>query len=715
MLSINNFNRKAREEVNNIFDTKIEYLKGVGSVRAEILNKELNVYTFGDLLEQYPFRHEDRTRFYKVNEVINDNAYVQIVGRLTFMNSLGEGRSKRLVGSFSDETGEIELVWFRGAKWIEKKIAVGKWYVLYGKPQRYGAKMNFSHPELDEYDPSTPRNQKGGLVPVYHTTEKMKAKGMESKALAKLTRSLLENVYHSISETLPDHLIKENELISKGLAVAWAHFPKSTETLEQAKYRLKFEELFFLQIKIIASKIGKKTDKFRGQIFDKIPTFNLFYKEHLPFDLTGAQKRVVREIYNDMRNGYQMNRLLQGDVGSGKTIVAFMCMLMALDNEAQSALMAPTEILAQQHYNGLKPFADEMGVTIALLTGSSRVKQRRVIDETLRDGSLKIIVGTHALIEEKVDFNNLGLCVIDEQHRFGVAQRAALWKKKSKAKPHMLVMTATPIPRTLAMTVYGDLEVSVIDELPAGRKPIITWHKFEKGRLRVFGFLKEQIELGRQVYIVYPLIEESEKMDYANLMAGYESVTRAFPDYKVSVVHGKMKAADKDAEMQRFSEGKTQIMVATTVIEVGVNVPNSTVMIIENAEKFGLAQLHQLRGRVGRGGEQSYCILMTGDKLSKDGKVRIQTMVDTTDGFKIADADLKLRGPGDIEGTQQSGVLDLRHADIGQDAALLQFVRGIAEKIIDEDPDLVKEEHAIIKHQQSLLVKKSVTNWSRIS
>ncbi|WP_044203063.1 ATP-dependent DNA helicase RecG [Flammeovirga sp. OC4] len=701
--------------MNNIFDTKIEYLKGVGSVRAEILNKELGVYTFGDLLEQYPFRHEDRTRFYKINEVINDNAYVQVVGRLTFMNSVGEGRSKRLVGSFSDETGEIELVWFRGAKWIEKKLAVGKWYVLYGKPQRYGAKMSFSHPELDEYDPSTPRNQKGGLVPVYHTTEKMKNKGMDSRALAKLTRTLLENVYRSISETLPEYLIKENDLISKGLAVAWTHFPKSPETLAQAQQRLKFEELFFLQLKIIASKAGKRTDKFRGQVFDKIPTFNLFYKEHLPFDLTGAQKRVVREIYNDMRSGYQMNRLLQGDVGSGKTIVAFMCMLMALDNDAQSALMAPTEILSQQHYNGLKPFADEMGVTIALLTGSSKTKERRVIDETLRDGSLKIIVGTHALIEDKVDFYNLGLCVIDEQHRFGVAQRAALWKKKSKAKPHMLVMTATPIPRTLAMTVYGDLEVSIIDELPAGRKPIITWHKFEKGRLRVFGFMKEQIELGRQAYIVYPLIEESETLDYKNLEEGYEAVSRAFPEYKVSIVHGRMKPADKDAEMQRFADGKTHIMVATTVIEVGVNVPNASIMIIENAEKFGLAQLHQLRGRVGRGAEQSYCVLMTGDKLSKDGKVRIQTMVDTTDGFKIADADLKLRGPGDIEGTQQSGVLDLRHADIGQDAALLQFVRGIAEKIIDEDPDLEKEEHGIIKHQQSLLVKKSVTNWSRIS
>ncbi|MBD0404211.1 ATP-dependent DNA helicase RecG [Flammeovirga sp. EKP202] len=701
--------------MNNIFDTKIEYLKGVGSVRAEMLNKELGVYTFGDLLEQYPFRHEDRTRFYKIGEVINDNAYVQVIGRLSFMNSVGEGRSKRLVGSFSDETGEIELVWFRGAKWIEKKLAVGKWYVLYGKPQRYGAKMSFSHPELDEFDPATPRNQKGGLVPVYHTTEKMKNKGMDSRALAKLTRTLLENVYRSISETLPEYLIKENDLISKGLAVAWTHFPKSPETLAQAQHRLKFEELFFLQLKIIASKAGKRTDKFRGQVFEKIPTFNFFYKEQLPFDLTGAQKRVVREIYNDMRSGYQMNRLLQGDVGSGKTIVAFMCMLMALDNDAQSALMAPTEILSQQHYNGLKPFADEMGVTIALLTGSSKTKERRVIDETLRDGSLKIIVGTHALIEDKVDFYNLGLCVIDEQHRFGVAQRAALWKKKSKAKPHMLVMTATPIPRTLAMTVYGDLEVSIIDELPAGRKPIITWHKFEKGRLRVFGFMKEQIELGRQAYIVYPLIEESETLDYKNLEEGYEAVSRAFPDYKVSIVHGRMKPADKDAEMQRFAEGKTHIMVATTVIEVGVNVPNASIMIIENAEKFGLAQLHQLRGRVGRGAEQSYCVLMTGDKLSKDGKVRIQTMVDTTDGFKIADADLKLRGPGDIEGTQQSGVLDLRHADIGQDAALLQYVRGIAEKLIDEDPDLEKEEYGIIKHQQSLLVKKSVTNWSRIS
>ncbi|MBB6464072.1 ATP-dependent DNA helicase RecG [Flammeovirga kamogawensis] len=703
--------------MNNIFDTKIEFLKGVGAVRAEILNKELGVYTFGDLLEQYPFRHEDRTRFYKINEVVTDTAYVQMIGRLTFVNSIGEGRSKRLVATFSDETGEMEFVWFRGAKWVEKSLKVGMWYIAYGKPQRYGFKFSISHPELDEYDPSsvTPQSTSGGLVPVYHTSEKMKTKKVDSRVLAKLTRTLLEKVYHNISETLPEYLIKEHNLISKGLAVAWTHFPKNTETLNQAKKRLKFEELFYLQLKIIASKVGKRTDKYRGQIFTTIPTFNDFFNNHLPFDLTGAQKRVIREIYNDMRSGYQMNRLLQGDVGSGKTIVAFMCMLMTLDNDAQSALMAPTEILAQQHYNGLKEFADAMGVTIELLTGSSKTKTRRRIDETLRDGSLKIIVGTHALIEDKVDFYNLGLCVIDEQHRFGVAQRAALWKKSSKAKPHMLVMTATPIPRTLAMTVYGDLEVSVIDELPAGRKPIITWHKFEKGRLRVFGFLKEQIELGRQVYIVYPLIEESETLDYQNLMSGYESVTRAFPDYKVSVVHGRMKAADKDAEMQRFAEGKTEIMVATTVIEVGVNVPNSTVMIIENAEKFGLAQLHQLRGRVGRGGEQSYCILMTGDKLSKDGKVRIKTMVDTTDGFKIADADLKLRGPGDIEGTQQSGVLDLRHADIGADAALLQEVRGIAEKILDEDPDLQKEENQLIKHQQSLLVKKSSTNWSRIS
>ncbi|WP_084812141.1 ATP-dependent DNA helicase RecG [Flammeovirga pacifica] len=699
----------------NIFDTKIEFLKGVGAMRAELLNKELGVYTFGDLLEQYPFRHEDRTRFYKINEVIDDTAYVQIIGRLTNLQSVGEARSKRLTGFISDETGELELVWFKGAKWIEKKLKVGAWYVIYGKPQRYGYKMSIAHPEMEEYDPNVETKKTGGLQPVYHTSDKMKNKGMDSRMLAKITRTLLEKVYHDISETLPPYILSENNLISKGLAVAWAHFPKDAATLEQSKNRLKFEELFFLQLKIIASKVGKRTDKFRGQVFSTIPTFNLFYKEHLPFELTDAQKRVVREIYNDMKSGYQMNRLLQGDVGSGKTIVAFMCMLMALDNDAQSALMAPTEILSQQHYNGLKPFADAMGVTIELLTGSSKTKTRRRIDETLRDGSLKIIVGTHALIEDKVDFYNLGLCVIDEQHRFGVAQRAALWKKKSKAKPHMLVMTATPIPRTLAMTVYGDLEVSIIDQLPAGRKPIITWHKFDKGRLRVFGFIREQVELGRQAYIVYPLIEESETLDYKNLEEGYEAVSRAFPDFRVSIVHGRMKPADKDAEMQRFADNKTQIMVATTVIEVGVNVPNASIMVIENAEKFGLAQLHQLRGRVGRGAEQSYCVLMTKDKLSKDGKVRIQTMVDTTDGFKIADADLKLRGPGDIEGTQQSGVLDLRHADIGADAALLQFVRGLADKILDEDPDLEKEEHQIIKYQQSMLVKKSVTNWSRIS
>ncbi|PWJ34139.1 ATP-dependent DNA helicase RecG [Sediminitomix flava] len=699
--------------VKNFFDTKIEFLKGVGPQKASLLNTELGIFTFGDLLEHFPFRHEDRTKFYRVSEIQEHFPYVQLKGRIVKKQYIGEGRGKRLSAQFQDDTGVLELVWFKGHSWIDKSLQIGATYVIFGKPQRFGFKFSISHPEMELVTAES--KPQGGLFPVYHTSEKMKPKGLDSRGVAKLQRTLLKDAFAKIEETLPEYLLKQHNFISKAYAVGYAHFPKDPQTLEQALNRLKFEELFYMQLKVLAQKKQQHTKQFAGQVFAKIPTLNTFYKEHLPFDLTNAQKRVVREIYGDMKSGIQMNRLLQGDVGSGKTIVAFICMLMCLDNDAQACMMAPTEILATQHYHGLKEHADKIGVSIALLTGSSKTKERRIIDEELRNGKLKIIVGTHALIEEKVDFQNLGLCVIDEQHRFGVAQRAALWKKTSKAYPHILVMTATPIPRTLAMTVYGDLDVSVIDELPAGRKPIVTQHRTDANRLRVFGFIKEQIAEGRQAYVVYPLIEESEKLDYKNLMDGYESICRAFPKIPISIVHGRMKAEDKEWEMQRFVKGETKIMVATTVIEVGVNVPNSTVMVIENAEKFGLAQLHQLRGRVGRGGSQSYCILISGDKLSKDGKFRLETMVRTNNGFEIADADLKLRGPGDIEGTQQSGVLSLKFTDISKDSQVLQLARETADKLLDEDPKMEKSEHSIIRTQQAFMAQKKTTNWSRIS
>lgn len=696
----------------SVFFTRIEYLQDVGPQKSALLNTELGVFTFGDLIAHYPFRHEDRTQFYKVGEIDESLPYVQVKVRIIKKDYVGEGHKKRLVVQAKDDTGALEMVWFKGHAWVDRIVQLGKSYVVFGKPQRFGYKFSMNHPEVELITPSS--TVEGKLMPVYHTSEKMKKKGLDSRGISRLMKDLLHKTCQNIQETLPEYILKEYHFLPKLHAVYYAHFPKDVETLNEAQRRLKFEELLFMQLKLIASKNGKKVEKFRGQIFTKLTSLNNFYNNHLPFDLTGAQKRVVKEIYADLKSGFQMNRLLQGDVGSGKTIVAFICMLMALDSDAQSCLMAPTEILAQQHYHGLKEHADKIGVTIDLLTGSTKTKKRREIDEQLRNGELKIIVGTHALIEDKVDFYNLGLCVIDEQHRFGVAQRAALWKKTSKAAPHILVMTATPIPRTLAMTVYGDLDVSVIDELPAGRKPIMTSHRTDSGRLRVFGFIKEEVEKGRQVYIVYPLIEESEKLDYKNLMDGYESICRAFPDYPISIVHGKMKPEDKDYEMQRFVKAETKVMVATTVIEVGVNVPNATVMIIENAERFGLAQLHQLRGRVGRGGEQSYCILMTGHKLSKDGKFRLETMCRTNNGFEIADADLQLRGPGDMEGTQQSGILSLKFADIGKDAEVLKDARALAEQILASDPKLEHPAHQVIKAQQAKFSKKE-TNWSRIS
>lgn len=695
----------------NYFDTKIEFLKGVGPQKADALKVELGIHTFGDLLQHYPFRHEDRTKFYKIKDIHEGLPYVQVIGQVTYMETVGEGRKKRLSATLRDETGSMDLIWFQGVNWVAKSLKTGTTYIFFGKPNSFKGSYSLSHPE---FEPLTTANQKGGsLVPVYHSTEKLKKKFLDSRGIAKLQRTLLQEAFGRIPESLPPYIIQKYNFIEKKEAVRHIHFPTDPKALSKATARLKFEELFYIQLQQLKLRQGRQK-QFAGQVFAHIPTLNKFYKDLLPFELTNAQKRVIREIYLDMKSGKQMNRLLQGDVGSGKTIVAFICMLMAIDNDAQACMMAPTEILADQHYHGLKEFADLLGVTIAKLTGSSKKSERKIIDEGLRSGELKIIVGTHALIEDKVEFYNLGLCVIDEQHRFGVAQRGKLWKKKSKAFPHMLVMTATPIPRTLAMTVYGDLATSVIDEMPKGRKPIQTFHKYDSNRLWVWGFIRKQVEKGHQVYIVYPLVEESETLDYKNLMDGYESVARGFPEYQVSIVHGRMKAKDKDFEMQRFVKKETQIMVATTVIEVGVNVPNASVMVIENAEKFGLAQLHQLRGRVGRGADQSYCILMTDYKLSKDGKVRLETMVRTNNGFEIAETDLKLRGPGDLMGTQQSGILDLKFADLAKDGAIIQEARTLAGKILSEDPILDKSENLILKRRLTLF-EKNQTNWSRIS
>jgi ATP-dependent DNA helicase RecG len=691
------------------FETKIEFIKGVGPQKASLLNTELGIFTYGDLIQLYPFRYEDRSRFYKISEINEELSFVQLKGFVKNI-SLTQGRVKRLVASFGDGTGSIDLVWFQGIKFAAAKVKPGIEYVVYGKPAIYGHKFNIAHPEIEPFVPTEPGK---GLQPVYNSTEKLKAKYIDSKGISRMMEKLLETAGNHIEETLPSSLLQKFKMLSKKEAVLNIHFPKDEAILEKSRKRLKFEELFYIQLKLLHQKSVRRTE-YKGQIFKNIPTLNDFYKNHLPFDLTEAQKRVIREIYKDMCTGKQMNRLLQGDVGSGKTIVGFIIMLIAIDNGTQTCLMAPTEILADQHFRGLKEFADRLNISIAKLTGSSKAAERKLIYEGLKTGELKIIIGTHALLEDIVEFNNLGLCIIDEQHRFGVAQRAKLWKKNKDVHPHVLVMTATPIPRTLAMTLYGDLDISVIDELPAGRKPIKTIHQYDKDRLKVFGFIRKQIEEGRQVYIVYPLIEESEKMDFKDLMDGYESISRAFPDLPISILHGKMKPVDKDFEMARFVRGETKIMVATTVIEVGVNVPNASVMVIESAERFGLSQLHQLRGRVGRGADQSYCIMMTGVKIGKDTKTRLETMVRTNNGFEIADVDLRLRGPGDLTGTQQSGVLDLLIADLSQDALILTYAREAAMEILEADPQLEKPENYNIKKHISSLSRNTV-NWSRIS
>lgn len=694
--------------------TPIEYLKGVGPQKADVLKKELQIFTIGDLLHYYPFRYNDRTQFHKIRELNTDMYAAQVLGRLIGLQEVGEKRAKRLVGQFKDETGSIELVWFQSITFLQKSLQVGQVYVLYGKPSEFNGHLSFTHPEMEAYQPHAKQIGNQTLQPIYSSTEKLKKFNLESKGIQKLVQQALEIVLRTITEEVPTYILQKHALVSLPQAILAIHFPQNQQELSQAIKRLKFDELFYIQLKLLRNK-QLNTQKFRGQVFNAIgEKFNTFYNERLPFPLTNAQKRVIKEIRLDTKTGAQMNRLVQGDVGSGKTVVALMAMLFAVDNSCQACLMAPTEILAQQHYTGLQELLGADICNLKILTGSTSAKQRRIIHEELENGSLDILIGTHALIEDKVKFKNLGLVVIDEQHRFGVEQRAKLWRKNT-IPPHMLVMTATPIPRTLAMTMYGDLDISVIDELPAGRKPIKTVHFFESSRLRMFGLMREEIAKGRQVYIVFPLIKESEKLDLLYLEAGLENLQVEFPlpDYRISIVHGKMPAKDKDFEMQRFVKGETQIMVATTVIEVGVNVPNASVMIIENSERFGLSQLHQLRGRVGRGAEQSYCVLMSSNKLSKEGRLRLETMVRTNDGFEISEVDLQLRGPGDISGTQQSGILDLKLANLATDQALLAEARETVIAIFKEDPELSSPENALLKRQ--LQRKNTGIAWDKIS
>ncbi len=697
--------------MSKFFDTNIQYLKGVGEQWGRLLKEELHIHTYADLLQHYPFRHEDRSQFHQIAEIHSEMPYVQLIGQVRSMEMVGEGNKKRLVAHFQDNSGAVELVWFQGINWVKGWLKMGVEYVVFGKPNQFGRKLSIAHPEMEVFTEQASETKP--LQPVYHTSDKMKRKRLDSKAIGKLQKRLLQLAYDKLPETLPANLMQQFGLMSKRDAIQNIHFPQSQEMLDKARFRLKYEELFYVQLRILKLKLHKK-ERSSGQILRDTCLVHEFYNNHLPFELTDAQKRVIRDIFTDLQAGKQMNRLLQGDVGSGKTIVAFICMLIAVGSGAQVAMMAPTEILAEQHFRNLQPYAEKLGLNIALLTGSTRQKVRRRMDDRLQLGSLHILVGTHALLEERVQFKNLGLAIVDEQHRFGVAQRAKLWQKNENFFPHILVMTATPIPRTLAMTLYGDLDVSVIDELPPGRKPIKTVHRYDKSRLQVFEFLREQMRKEHQVYIVYPLIEESEKLDLKHLEDGYESVRRAFPNVAVSCVHGRMNPGDKDFEMQQFVEGKSQIMVATTVIEVGVDVPNASVMVIENAERFGLAQLHQLRGRVGRGADQSYCILMTNYKLSKESRIRLETMVRTNDGFAIAETDLKLRGPGDLSGTQQSGVLDLLVADLAKDGKILQAARESAHVILEQDPELSAPAHAMIAANIQRQGKETI-NWSKIS
>jgi len=699
--------------------TKIEFLKSVGPQRADLLKTELGVFTFADLLMHFPFRYVDKTRFHKIRDSSEEGANVQFKGTIRRMEPAGEGRKMRLVVKFKDDTGFIDLVFFRGISWVQKKLVVGVEYVVYGKLSKFGSNFNIVHPEIEPVSEAN-LEEALSLEPVYSSTGKMDGKGMGTKGILKLQKILhnqLKNM--EMPETLPDYLMEKMRIPNRKTAMLDIHFPKDNETLKLARNRLKFEELFFLQLRLLQIRSRRK-HQLKGHVFEKVGEhFTRFYNEKLEFELTGAQKRVIKEIRNDMGRGIHMNRLLQGDVGSGKTVVGLLSMLLALDNGFQACMMAPTEILAQQHYSSMTESLSGLGIQVGFLSGSIKGKKRKQLLELLKDGVIHILIGTHALIEDWVEFKNIGLAIIDEQHRFGVAQRAQLWKKGNISPPHVLVMTATPIPRTLAMTLYGDLDISVIDEMPPGRKEIKTLHKNETNRMRVFGFMREQIKAGRQIYVVYPLIEESDYEpleDLNNLMEGHEAISKDFPppEYQISILHGRMKPADKDFEMQRFMKGETQIMVATTVIEVGVNVPNASVMVIENTERFGLSQLHQLRGRVGRGAEQSYCILMSSFKLSNDARTRIQTMCGTNNGFEIAEVDMQLRGAGNIEGTQQSGVISLRMADLAKDGRILQTAREIAARILDDDPKLEKSIHARLKAYLES-EKKGKSGWSRIS
>jgi len=695
----------------SFFDTKIEYLKGVGAQRAELLNKELGIFTYGELLEHYPFRHEDRTQFHKISQLSEDMFAAQIIGRVTAIEKI-EGKGKgRLVVTLRDNSGYMELLWFQSIAYFEKYLKVNAEYVIYGKPAIFGGIFSITHPEIEL---ATAKNTTSGYFqPIYPLTEKLRKKYIDSKLIGSWMKTLLDQSDSYISETLPQSILVKYKLVAKKYALRYLHAPQNLNELTHSHRRLKFEELFYNQLRLLKLSLVRKHD-YEGQIFQKTTLITDFYKNHLPFDLTGAQKRVIREIFTDMKSGKQMNRLVQGDVGSGKTIVAFISMLMAIDGGAQACMMAPTEILVQQHYANLKKYGDLLGLRVELLTGSTKKSERAVIHEGLRNNEVKIIIGTHALLEDVVQFYNLGMCVIDEQHRFGVAQRARLWEKNKHIHPHIMVMTATPIPRTLAMTLFGDLDISEIDEMPPGRKPIKTVHRYDANRLTVFQFIRDEIAFGRQIYIVYPLIEESEKLDLKNLYDGYESIQRAFPEVPLSIVHGKMKPKDKNFEMNRFKKGETKILVATTVIEVGVDVPNASVMIIENAERFGLSQLHQLRGRVGRGAEQSYCILMTGYKISKDTQKRIETMVSTENGFEISKVDLQLRGPGDMAGTQQSGLIDLKIANLAKDEEILKIARENAFEILGKDPEFEYPDNFPIK-QHIEKIKNKDLSWSRIS
>ena len=697
-----------------MLDRPIEYLKGIGPQRAEVLKKELNIFLYKDLLTYFPFRYVDRTKFHTISQASDEMPFIQLRGFLLKMELIGQKNTKRLVVLFKDNTGIIELVWFKSYNWVSKQLKLGSEYIVFGKPSLFNGKFNIPHPEISIITEDLLKQQ-SAFQSVYNSTEKLKLFGLDSEGIRKAQRNLLIQLQITdIQENLSNELINDYHLMSRFEAFKFIHFPNSNKQIKEATLRLKFEELFYIQLRLL--KINKiRANTVKGFVFSKVGIlFNDFFKLHLPFELTNAQKRVIKEIRLDMGSGRQMNRLLQGDVGSGKTLVALMSMLLALDNDFQTCLMAPTEILAQQHFETFKHFLKSINIKVALLTGSSKIKNRRIIHQQLLDGEINILIGTHALIEDVVQFKNLGLVVIDEQHRFGVAQRAKL-RAKNSCPPHMLIMTATPIPRTLAMTFYGDLDTSIIDELPPGRKPIKTIHYLETHRLRVIGFIKEQIALGKQIYVVYPLIKESEKLDYQNLQQGYDDLVQEFkpPNYQISILHGKLTHDQKEFEMRRFIEHQTQIMVATTVIEVGVNITNASVMIIESAERFGLSQLHQLRGRVGRGADQSYCVLMTGYKLGQDSRLRMETMVRTNDGFEISEVDLKLRGPGDIEGTQQSGVLDLKLANLAQDGQILQLARQAAQSILDEDVNFELEKNKVFENELVLL-QKNKPNWSKI-